>query len=334
MTVDETAPLARLVRPGLPGVGVHIDGTSPHVCVLTPVKHCFTCHNGTANPGLSHLPQSHSGTSRYVQQSASSFPLPAIPFLLINALDLPVIDTYMLWNCLTRFSDNRGMVRASHRPFCTGERRSHAVQPPCDRPAELPTSDHIDVAHPSAGQTQTTQVSPTRRKPRSLDVLFSSATPEWNTPSHIIDHVLKVLGSIDLDPCSNSANDPNIPARRHYTKHDNGLTRVWTGRVYMNPPYGREIESWVRKLHSAYQAGTVREAITLLPARTDTQWFRILRPYPKCFVTGRLKFGEARNSAPFPSVVIYLGNRLRQFTAAFSSLGDIYTCAQDSGVGV
>lgn len=42
VTVDETVPLARLVRPGLPGVGVHIDDASPHVCVLTPVKHCFT----------------------------------------------------------------------------------------------------------------------------------------------------------------------------------------------------------------------------------------------------------------------------------------------------
>lgn len=42
MTVDETAPLAWLVRPGLPGVGVHIDDDSPHVCVLTLVKHCFT----------------------------------------------------------------------------------------------------------------------------------------------------------------------------------------------------------------------------------------------------------------------------------------------------
>jgi len=86
----------------------------------------------------------------------------------------------------------------------------------------------------------------------------------------------------------------------HYTKQDDGLKRIWRGRVYLNPPYGREIRSWILKLHDAYQAGSVCEAIALLPARTDTQWFRILRPYPKCFLTGRLKFGEARNSAPFP----------------------------------
>lgn len=174
----------------------------------------------------------------------------------------------------------------------------------------------------------------TRTRSRQLDVFFSSATPEWNTPSHIVDRVLEVLGSIDLDPCSNSRTNPNVPARKCYTKQENGLGQAWTGRVYMNPPYGREIGSWVSKLHNAYQTHNVCEAVALLPARTDTQWFRTLRPYPKCFVTGRLKFGEARNSAPFPSVVVYLGHRPSRFTAVFSSLGDIYTCLQESGVGI
>lgn len=161
---------------------------------------------------------------------------------------------------------------------------------------------------------------------RRLGVFYSSASPEWNTPSHIVDYVLDVLGSIDMDPCSNSKVRPNVPAKRHYTKQEDGLKQTWAGRVYMNPPYGREIGAWIRKLHDAYQAGSVREAIALLPARTDTQWFRVLRPYPKCFVTGRLKFGDAQNSAPFPSVVVYLGDRPDRFATAFSPLGDIYTC--------
>lgn len=165
---------------------------------------------------------------------------------------------------------------------------------------------------------------------RSLAVFYSSATPEWNTPPHVIDRVLNVLGSIDLDPCSNSKADPNVPARRCFTKQDDGLKQIWSGRVYLNPPYGRDIGLWIHKLHEGYQTGSVREAIALLPARTDTQWFSILRPYPKCFVIGRLKFGQARNSAPFPSVVVYLGNRLDRFAAAFSALGHIYTCLSDA----
>ena len=166
---------------------------------------------------------------------------------------------------------------------------------------------------------------------RPLDVFCSSATPEWNTPRHVIDRVLSVLVSINLDPCSNSKADPNVPADTYYTKQDDGLKQPWNGRVYLNPPYGGQIERWVRKLHEAYQAGSVCEAVALLPARTDTRWFGILRPYPKCFITGRLKFGKARNSAPVPSVVVYLGDRPDRFAAAFSPLGDIYTRLPDGG---
>lgn len=183
-----------------------------------------------------------------------------------------------------------------------------------------------DKSLSASGRGRTAPPSKGNRGRRSLGVFYSSATPEWNTPRHVIDRVVDVLGSIDLDPCSNSKADPNVPAKRHYTKHDDGLTRAWTGRVYMNPPYGREIGSWVLKLHEAYQARTIVEAIALLPARTDARWFRMLRLYPKCFIAGRLKFGDARNSAPFPSVVVYLGDRLDRFADVFLPLGDIYTC--------
>jgi len=172
--------------------------------------------------------------------------------------------------------------------------------------------------------SSTQETHSTGRRSRRLDVFFSSETPEWYTPHHVVDRVLEVFESIDLDPCSNSRTHPNVPAHRHYTQKDDGLAQTWTGRVYMNPPYGQEIGAWVRKLHEAYQTRSVCEAIALLPARTDTKWFRVLRQYPKCFVSGRLKFGEAKDSAPFPSVVVYLGNRLDRFVAAFSPLGDVY----------
>jgi hypothetical protein len=159
---------------------------------------------------------------------------------------------------------------------------------------------------------------------RSLDACMSSKSVEWNTPSHIVESVLKILGTVDLDPCSNSKSNPNIPAKQLYTKAENGLKEIWKGRVYLNPPYGREIRKWVKKLHDEYQAHNTKEAIALLPARTDTKWFRILRPYPRCFIHGRLKFGDATNSAPFPSVVVYLGRQQEKFQSVFSEFGDIY----------
>jgi hypothetical protein len=132
------------------------------------------------------------------------------------------------------------------------------------------------------------------------------------------------MGAIDLDPCSTGHENPNVPAAWHYAKEDDGLAQKWHGRVYMNPPYGRVIGSWVEKLVLEYKAGRVPQAIALLPARTDTRWMARLRDYPRCFLRGRLKFSGHKNSAPFPSVVVALGCDLGKFVAAFGDIGDVY----------
>lgn len=156
-----------------------------------------------------------------------------------------------------------------------------------------------------------------------LGVHFSSESPDWHTPPHVIERVSAVLGVIDLDPCSNDA-PFNVPAKTHYTRQDDGLSRPWFGRVYMNPPYGREIENWIDKLCESWRKGDITEAIALVPARTDTEWFRAMRQFPRCFIAGRLTFSNFASAAPFPSTAIYLGQRIDDFCAAFSDIGDIY----------
>lgn len=156
--------------------------------------------------------------------------------------------------------------------------------------------------------------------------LFTSATPEWYTPRHIIDRVLKVFdGEIDLDPCSNSLdpNEANVPAGDYFTAELDGLSRErqWHGRVYMNPPYGDEIPQWVDRLVQAKEGDEIDEAIALLPARVDTNWFQPLWAYELCFVKGRLRFSGAENSAPFPSVVVYLGPDVEGFKRHFREIG-------------
>ena len=157
-----------------------------------------------------------------------------------------------------------------------------------------------------------------------MAVHFSSESPEHYTPLIIIKAALLCLDEIDLDPCSNSHDTPNVPAANHYTAEDDGLAQRWAGRVYMNPPYGREIGAWVDKLVESHVAGNVTEAIALVPARTDTQWFARLRDFPVCFVTGRLTFGGNDDPAPFPSAVFYLGDDIAGFYYAFNHLGDIW----------
>lgn len=86
---------------------------------------------------------------------------------------------------------------------------------------------------------------------------------------------------------------------------NNGLATLltpWKGlRVFCNPPYGPGIGSWLARATEA------ELAVFLLPARTDTRWFHE-HVLPKAleirFIRGRLKFGDATNSAPFPSMIV------------------------------
>jgi hypothetical protein len=162
----------------------------------------------------------------------------------------------------------------------------------------------------------------TSRIQHVMRVMGSSESPEWYTPAYIISHVQQVFPVIHVDPCSNSHENPNVPAEVVYTKEDNGLNQQWNGNVYMNPPYGDEIGPWIDRMVSLHREGKI-QAIALLPARIDTAWFQPLYDYPMCNIRGRVRFLNAENSAPFPSVAVYLGPHENTFIEAFKSLGPI-----------
>jgi len=135
----------------------------------------------------------------------------------------------------------------------------------------------------------------------SKEVMFSSATEEWSTPQNLFDSLDKEF-NFTLDPC---ATPENAKCELYYTKQDNGLAQPWNGHsVFMNPPYGREIGRWVKKAWlSSLKENT--SVVCLLPARTDTKWFHKYCVHGEIwFIKGRLRFGKAKNSAPFPSMVV------------------------------
>ncbi len=74
----------------------------------------------------------------------------------------------------------------------------------------------------------------------------------------------------------------------------------------MNPPYGREIGLWMKK---AYETSfNNSKVVCLVPARTDTAWWHDYAMKGEItFLRGRLKFGDHKNSAPFPSAIIVFG---------------------------
>jgi phage N-6-adenine-methyltransferase len=157
----------------------------------------------------------------------------------------------------------------------------------------------------------------------------SSNTPEWYTPQWLLQEVYSVLGEVDLDPAAPLPPYTQwVKARQYYTEADGkSLGVVWRGKVYLNPPYGRKIGVWVAKLAEHYKLKYVSEAILLVPARTDTQWFTdVWAADCLCFIMGRLKFegpSQGKNTATFPSVVAYYGSQWVRFAKAFSRIGHI-----------
>ena len=134
------------------------------------------------------------------------------------------------------------------------------------------------------------------------NVHFSSETNEWSTPIDLYNSLDEIY-NFTLDPCSTKE---NAKCKNYYTIEDNGLIQDWAKEiVFMNPPYGREIKDWVKKAYEESLKGAT--VVCLIPSRTDTKyWHDYIFPYAReiTFLKGRLKFGNSKNTAPFPSAIV------------------------------
>ena len=132
-----------------------------------------------------------------------------------------------------------------------------------------------------------------------MSVHFSSKTDMWATPQAFFDKYNDIY-KFDLDVC---ATRENAKCEKYFTEEDDGLAQEWTGVCFMNPPYGREIIRWMKKAYESSLRGAT--VVCLVPARTDTKWWHEYAMMGEIeFIRGRLKFGDAKNSAPFPSAVV------------------------------
>lgn len=135
-----------------------------------------------------------------------------------------------------------------------------------------------------------------------MNVHFSSKSNEWTTPQHLFDELNQEF-NFTLDPC---ATEENAKCSKHFTIEDDGLSKDWSNDVvFMNPPYGREIKRWVKKAYEESLNGAT--VVCLIPARTDTTYwhdFIFDKADDIKFLKGRLKFGNGKNSAPFPSAIV------------------------------
>jgi len=151
-------------------------------------------------------------------------------------------------------------------------------------------------------------------------------TTDWATPEALFDALDAEFGPFDLDPCGQR--EHHYSAYRIHSRggvfYDgscpalDGLAAPWRGRVYCNPPYGRQMPAWIEKAVAEVEAGHAERVVALIPARTDTKmWQRFvlkeaaydrIAAHPLLtlvrFLPGRVHFGGSNAGAPFPSAVV------------------------------
>jgi phage N-6-adenine-methyltransferase len=131
---------------------------------------------------------------------------------------------------------------------------------------------------------------------------FSSKSVHWSTPRKLFEELNNEF-HFDYDPCPLRHNSSPL-----FGGVD-GLTVSWGKTTFCNPPYGRTIGKWIEKGYMEAQQGKV--VVMLIPSRTDTAWWHdyVMKATEIRYIRGRLKFGDAKNSAPFPSAIVIFGDK-------------------------
>jgi site-specific DNA-methyltransferase (adenine-specific) len=136
----------------------------------------------------------------------------------------------------------------------------------------------------------------------ATSVFLRSQTVEWPTEQAFFDQLDREFQfTVDV-----AATAENAKCARFYDIDSDGLVQDWDGEtVWCNPPYGDRIKDWI------YKAATSdATTVLLVPARTDVKWFHelVIGRAEVRFVKGRLRFGDAKDFAPFPSMLVIFRN--------------------------
>lgn len=166
-----------------------------------------------------------------------------------------------------------------------------------------------------------------------------STKKDWNTPPKYVELINKMLGDIDLDPCSND--NSLIDAKIKYILPINGLDESWDyPKIFVNPPYGKSKETktsiynWIKKGVDANKNGS--EILFLIPVATNTKHFKELifkNSKGICFLNDtRLKFWsdgkEDKKGAPMACCFVYFGDNYIKFEEIFKNNGKCFKIIQ------
>ena len=201
----------------------------------------------------------------------------------------------------------------------------------------------------------------------------TSNNTEYYTPFKFPNAAREAMGGIDLDPASSRAANKHIKATTIYTRpscneflgmgdlplrqyNAGGELEQWSGRVWMNHPFGTEGKAcvtnyvcdkktcrkrgyhlvsdstnnttWVNKLVKSYKSGNVTEAYMICFASTSENWFKPLKQFPQCYIDGRVNYLDPETLEEVKgvtkgSVITYFGNNVELFHKHFGEFGTI-----------
>lgn len=168
-----------------------------------------------------------------------------------------------------------------------------------------------------------------KRTRNNVHVANNSGENEWYTPPEYIEAARTAMGGIDCDPASSRQANKTVKAEVFFDVRDDGLSRKWSGNVWLNPPYARPlIELFTESLVSKFGSGEVKQACVLVNNATETAWFQAMLVVCRavCFPKGRVRFidKEGNPGAPLQGqAVIYIGTRVAGFRRAFTGFGPV-----------
>ena len=184
----------------------------------------------------------------------------------------------------------------------------------------------IENIHEETKETQTPKaiIQDVIHKPH---VSNNSGNNEWYTPKKYVDAARRVLGNIDLDPASCAYANETVRAEKFFSVDDDGLTKEWHGKVWMNPPYNSEsVVKFTEKFVDEYQVGNTKEGIVLVNNATETSWFTnmVNAAAAVVFSRGRIRYESATRESLSPlqgQAFLYFGQNIEKFLNEFSEIG-------------